>query len=96
MRRRGGFKSRFKKTRYSNETSTFNIASEVAQNSSATFPVKDGKNGKILIDAAQIQGTRKVKNMALSISCVSPCPFPILCALVYVPQGTNAKDIGNL
>ena len=75
---------RYKKVRYSNETSTFNITSNIAANSTASFPDFNGTLGKTLVSAAEIQGTRKVKNMTLSIS-TSQISVPVLCTVVYVP-----------
>ena len=93
MYRKKGYSSRrYKKVRYSNETSTFNINSTIAAESTASFPIYSGVLGKTLVSAAQIQGTRKVKNMTLSIS-TSQIPVPVLCTVVYVPQGTDPGSI---
>lgn len=85
----------YKKVRYSNETSTFLIQQDIAANNTSSFPTNPQGQlvGKVLVDAATIQGTRKVKNMTLSISATNECPIPILCAVVYVPQGTNPSSI---
>lgn len=97
---RRSFKSysyrKYKKVRYSNETSSFCIEQQIPQNSTASFPMLGQPNqtlGKTLVDAAQIQGTRKVKNLSLSISSTNPCEIPILCTVVYVPQGTNPSSL---
>ena len=93
MYRRKSYSSRrYKKVRYSNETSTFNINTNIAQASTASFPTYNGSLGKTLVSAAQIQGTRKVKNMTLSIS-TTQISVPVLCTVVYVPQGTEASNL---
>lgn len=92
MFRKKGYSRKYKKVRYSNETSTFSIDSAIAADSTATFPVYSGKNGKVLVEAANIQGTRKVKNMTISLS-TSQINVPVYCAVVYVPQGTEASSI---
>lgn len=93
MYRKKGYSSRrYKKVRYSNETSTFNIQTNIASQSTASFPLYGASLGKTLVSAAQIQGTRKVKNMTLSIS-TSQISVPILCTVIYVPQGTEAGSL---
>ena len=92
MYRRKGYSRKWKKVRYSNETSTFSIDTPIAQDSTATLPVYNQKIGKTLVEAATIQGTRKVKNMTISLS-TSTIPVPVYCAVVYVPQGTDASSI---
>ena len=86
---------KYKKVRYSNETSTFTIEHQIQPQATAYFPNvgNPATLGKTLVDAAQIQGTRKVKNLALSISSTNPCEVPILCAVVYVPQGTSPSQL---
>lgn len=74
-----------KPVKYSNETTNF----------FNTYNISGGgtlQTGKIpLIVQTPVQGMRKCKNFTLSICCFSD--VPILFALVYVPQGTNASDL---
>lgn len=83
---------RYKKVRYSNETTAINVQGTIAGNSNPVFPTIDDKKGVVLVQAATLQGTRKVKNMLLSISSIGN-KVPILCAIVYVPQGTEATTL---
>lgn len=91
-RRKSYSARRYKKVRYSNETSTFNITTNIAAASTTSFPDYQGNLGKTLVSAAEIQGTRKVKNMTLSIS-TSQISVPVLCTVVYVPQGTQPSGL---
>ena len=93
MYSRKGFKPRYKKIRYSNETTSINISSSLTENTTPTLPVYEGnKKGAILVSAASVQGTRKVKNMTLSLSTIGN-QVPLLCTVVYVPQGTDPSDV---
>lgn len=94
MYSRKSFKPRYKKVRYSNETTAINVTSTIEANNQGTNPVfTNGKKGLILVEPTQLQGTRKAKNMLLSISTVGNT-VPLLCAIVYVPQGTEPSDVG--
>ena len=92
MRSRKGFTPRYKKVRYSNETTCVNIQSSITQNTTPTLPLIDDKRGFILVNSANLQGTRKAKNFLLSISSFGNT-VPLLCAVVYVPQGTDPSTI---
>ena len=92
MRSKKGFTPRYKKVRYSNETTCINLASSIDQDTTPTLPVIDSKRGSILIAPTTLQGTRKAKNFLLSISSFGNT-VPLLCAVVYVPQGTDPSTI---
>ena len=93
--KKGAFKTRYKKVRYSSETTSLNVTDTIAANAMSTFPFVQGPptyKGMTLVTPASIQGTRKVKNMTLSVSSTGN-RVPLLCAIVYVPQGTLASDV---
>lgn len=95
--KKGAFKTRYKKVRYSSETTSLNVAAQIPSNAMPTIPatapgVAPAAKGMTLVTPAQIQGTRKVKNMTLSVSSTGN-RVPLLCAIVYVPQGTLASDL---
>lgn len=92
--RRTVYKPRYKKVRYSNETTSLNCSSSVDANTQPTIPVYSdtGAKGLILVAPTNIQGTRKVKNMTLSVSSAGN-NVPLLCSVVYVPQGTSASNL---
>lgn len=90
--KKGAYKPRYKKVRYSSETTSLNATGSIPTNTQTTFPVDGGDKGMVLVAPATIQGTRKVKNMTLSIASTGNF-VPLLCAVVYVPQGTNASDL---
>lgn len=93
MYKKRNYTPRYKKVRYSNETTCLNISSQVTGGQTPTIPVySDGALGFVLVKAADLQGTRKVKNMLLSISSYGN-QVPLLCAIVYVPQGTSPSNI---
>ena len=88
--------------RYSNETSTIGINITANILSGTTFPYTEDSNhlitdrGITVVPTAQIQGTRKVKNITVKITG-QYLTGPVFCALVYVPDGTlpNALNLGN-
>ena len=84
----------YKKQRYSNETSIFNIVSHLDANQAPTYPTFNNKIGYSLVPSTTVQGTRKVKNMTLSISA-SSLATPMVGAVVYVPAGTNCSTIAH-
>lgn len=91
--KKGAYKPRYKKVRYSSETTSLNASGSIPANTTSTFPVgENSEKGMVLVAPATIQGTRKVKNMTLSIASTGN-PVPLLCTVVYVPQGTNASDL---
>ena len=69
-RRKGYSGRRYKKVRYSNETSTFNITTNIAAASTTSFPDYNGNLGKTLVSAAEIQGTRKVKALGTTTKTI--------------------------
>lgn len=92
--RKTAFKARYKKVRYSSETTSLNAEGTIAAGTMSTFPSGGSpvQKGMVLVSPATIQGTRKVKNMTLSIASKGNT-VPLLCAIVYVPQGTDASSI---
>lgn len=91
--KKGAFKTRYKKVRYSSETTSLNVTDQISANNMPTIPANlPNAKGMTLVAPAQIQGTRKVKNMTLSVASTGNT-VPLLCAVVYVPQGTLASDL---
>ena len=90
--KKGAFKTRYKKVRYSSETTSLNVTDQIQAGALTTFPTGANAKGMTLVAPAQIQGTRKVKNMTLSVASTGNT-VPLLCAIVYVPQGTLASDL---
>ena len=80
------------KKRYSNETTSIAFESNMTN---STYPVS-GNNPQIrgftLVGSTTIQGTRKVKNMTISLSSIGP-PVPLLCAVVYCPGGMQPQEL---
>ena len=86
---------RYKKVRYSNETTCIICKQDVASQAIATYPTYTGASpGFVLVPSADLQGTRKVKNMTISLSSTGNST-PILCTVVYVPQGTTPSSINH-
>lgn len=93
------FKRRYKykyglrksKKRYSNETTSFTFK-DTGITGTTTGPVKESKLGQILVQSATLQGTRKVKNMTLSITSFGNT-VPLYCAVVYCPGGTAPSSL---
>lgn len=77
------------KKRYSNETTSIAISQSVLN---STFPVFEGNLGYTLVPNVTTQGTRKVKNMTISLSAVG-CTEPLLCAIVYCPGGLRPSTL---
>lgn len=93
--KKGAYKTRYKKVRYSSETTSLNVQDTIPQGQMPTLPYSAApspQKGMVLVTPASIQGTRKVKNMTLSVSSEGNT-VPLLCAVVYVPQGTQASDL---
>lgn len=92
--KKGAYKPRYKKVRYSSETTSLNVTDSIPATTNKTFPDGGGTNekGMVLVSPAAIQGTRKVKNMTLSVASTGNT-VPMLCAVVYVPQGTDASNL---
>ena len=87
--------------KYSNETVAFDLDLEDASiDAGDTWPRKDnpqeGENPKgiLVVPASNIMGNRKVKNFTIKVGTKNS-NSPIYGALVYVPEGTIAGDLGT-
>ena len=92
-RRRRGF---LKRSKYSNETVVLSGSVQIAGGENKVFPVYNvegqTKTGTVLVAPADLQGTRKVKNMLLTINS-SGNSQPIVGCVVYLPAGTSPSSI---
>lgn len=89
--RRGGSK-------YSNETITSHLSLTQDTAANTAFPVQNSGQanqytGVIIVPATNISGNRKVKNFSIKVVAARN-DAPIYGALVYVPEGTEAKKFG--
>lgn len=74
------------KGKYSNETTTVNMA--------LTTPLAAGSSMKYeIVPVTNVYGTRKVKNFTLNLSIANFTNTPVVYALVYVPEGTSPSAL---
>lgn len=92
-RRYRGYRSA--KSRYSNETAIITHNQTTTLDAGDTFPkgVIEEKSyvGYPVVPSTSTYGTRKAKNFEISLTS-DALSQPLVCALVYVPQGTLASD----
>ena len=91
-RRRRGYKIVRSKKRYSNETTTIAFARDFSNAETQPKTGQANTLGYTLVSAASLQGTRKVKNMTISLSSIG-CPVPLICAVIYCPGGIAPSPI---
>lgn len=86
----------YKKVRYSNETTSLMIAEQLAAGDVSTHPAyaQPPSHGFKLVPSTNVQGVRKVKNMTLSLNVIG-IDVPLLCAVVFVPGGTDAYTLNH-
>lgn len=75
----------FKTVKYSSETSAVSNLLTLAASSEASIPIA-------LISAANIQGTRKVKNFTLRFAYAPP-PMPLAFVVAYIPEGQAPQSL---
>ena len=100
MYRRNYFRTRSAK--FSNETCAVNVQATQAVAAGFTFPQFDPPDpsqgqiakGLMVVPATTIMGTRKVKNITLKLTARGN-ESPIVGALIYVPEGTQASDLST-
>lgn len=80
-----------KTMKYSNETVCSGATWTNITNTDPTYPFP-------IISPSNVMGTRKAKNFTIKASLVGTegLTGSALCALVYVPEGTNASTTGGL
>lgn len=82
-RRTRRYSRSYKVQKYSNETYNFVGSDQLSANGNA-IP---------LVAPIESQGMRKCKNFTLTIACSAQITVPLIYALVYVPQGTQASRL---
>ena len=92
-RRYRGYRSG--KSRYSNETACILFESTDTFERGTTFPKGEVESklyvGYPVVAATGVFGTRKAKNFEISLT-TNTLESPLVCALVYVPEGTLAGN----
>ena len=86
----------YRSAKYSNETIAFNTSITENIDGGITFPddvtVPNGR-GCVIVAATDVLGNRKVKNFTIKVTA-NGNDDQIFGALVYVPEGTNASQLG--